>query len=42
MITPIQEIDNFFLKRDDYYTICSSNGGKARSAYYLVRQSTKI
>jgi len=41
MITPIQEIDNFFFKRDDYYTICNSNGGKSRSAYYLVSKSTK-
>ena len=36
MITPIEKVDNIYVKRNDLYTIGKCNGGKAASAYQLL------
>lgn len=40
-ITPIEKIDNIFLKREDLYQISQSNGVKARTILNMMEKSTK-
>ena len=35
-VTPIELVDNIYLKRDDKFTAYGVSGGKARSAYQLI------
>ena len=36
--TPIEKVGNIYLKRDDKFEIYGVKGGKARSAYQLIKQ----
>lgn len=40
-ITPIEKIDNIFLKREDLYHISQSNGVKARTILNMMEKNTK-
>ena len=41
MITPIEKIDNIWIKRDDTFNIANAWGGKARSCWALSQKATK-
>lgn len=38
-ITPIEQVNNFFFKRDDYYVQYDVCGGKVRSAYKIITEN---
>lgn len=40
-MTPIEEIDGYYFKRDDKFEIYGTKGGKSRSAYQLIQQGIK-
>lgn len=41
VLTPVEQVGNFYFKRDDYYTFNNVNGGKVRSALELCKYATK-
>lgn len=41
-LTPVEKIDNIWFKREDKYTVCGVSGGKARSAYYLIKKGLSL
>lgn len=40
-LTPIEKIENIFVKRDDTFNIAGVKGGKVRSAYMLIQQGVE-
>lgn len=38
-LTPVEEREGFFFKRDDLFIVNNARGGKARSCYFLALQS---
>lgn len=40
-LTPVEEIDGVYFKRDDYYMVGKSCGGKVRSCWDLAKNVTK-
>ena len=40
-LTPIQKVNDIYLKRDDCFEIYGVKGGKARSAYMLIQEGIK-
>ena len=37
-LTPVEKIENVFVKRDDTFSIAGVKGGKVRSAYMLIQE----
>lgn len=41
-ITPVEQVGNYFFKRDDYFKFDDVNGGKVRTALYISRDATGL
>ncbi len=37
-LTPVEQVGNYFIKRDDLYEYAGQRGGKVRSALYLIKK----